>query len=206
MVPVIPGLVAKELVVALVLLAFVFVFSLLINAPLMEKADPSNSPDPAKAPWYFLGIQELIVHLHPYFSVFLIPAFLILAAILFPYTKQKPVEPGIWFISTQTRRNLLITLLFTCIFIPAWIIADEYLLDFHGWIPAIPFWISEGLFPFFIFTGIVYLAGNLRLSRFRLPLNELVMHAFVFFGTAYVLLMVTGIFFRGAGMELVLPF
>jgi hypothetical protein len=181
-------------------------FSLVFNAPLMEKADPSTSPNPAKAPWYFLGIQELIVHVHPYFSVFLIPVSLLAASILFPYAVKKPMGQGIWFISAEVKKKLLRTFIFTCIFIPAWIIADEYLVHFSMWMPGIPYWISEGLIPFLVFSSIIFLAGRRLLKNFNLPFNELVMNAFIFFGAAYVILMITGIFFRGAGMELMLPF
>ena len=206
MVPVIPNLVIKELATGLVLLAFILLFSLLVNAPLMEKADPAISPNPAKAPWYFLGIQELIVHIHPYFSVFLVPTLLLAAAIILPYSGKKPVNQGIWFSSIDAGKVMLRTLVFTCIFIPAWIFADAYLLHFNLWMPRIPYWISEGIIPFGIFTAIAYLAGSNLLKNYKLPFNELIMNVFVFFGVAYLILMITGIFFRGPGMELYLPF
>lgn len=205
-VPVIPNLVIKELATGLALLAFVMLFSLLVNAPLLEKADPSASPNPAKAPWYFLGIQELIIHIHPYFSVFLIPTLLLAVSILIPYSQKKPVNQGIWFSSAGAQKIMTRTLIFTIIFIPAWIFADEFILNFNQWMPVIPVWISEGVIPFLLFCAIVYLAGKYLLNNFKLPFNELVMNGFVFFGTAYVILMITGIFFRGPGMELSLPF
>jgi quinol-cytochrome oxidoreductase complex cytochrome b subunit len=205
-VPVIPDLVVKELVTGLVLLAFVLLFSLLVNAPLLEKADPSTSPNPAKAPWYFLGVQELIVHIHPYFSVFLIPTLLLAASVYFPYLKGKPFNQGVWFSSATARKTMIRTLIFACLFIPAWIFADEFILDFNHWMPGIPAWISEGIFPFVLFSALVYLAGRYILKNNRLAVNELIMNAFVFIGSAYVILMITGIFFRGPGMELALPY
>ncbi|MCB0744603.1 MAG: cytochrome b N-terminal domain-containing protein, partial [Ignavibacteriae bacterium] len=69
----IPNLVAKEFVVALILIAFIFTLSILFNAPLLEKANPNFSPNPAKAPWYFMGVQELMIHFHPLFSAIIIP-------------------------------------------------------------------------------------------------------------------------------------
>ena len=54
-VPVIPNLVLRELVAALVLIAFVMIYSILFDAPLQERANPGMSPNPAKSPWYFLG-------------------------------------------------------------------------------------------------------------------------------------------------------
>jgi len=205
-VPVIPNLVLKELTTALVLLAFVFTLSLLVDAPLKEQANPSVSPNPGKAPWYFLGIQELIVHLHPVFSVFVVPVLLTLGFILIPYSKKKAVNTGTWFSSPSAKKQLLKTLILTLVFIPLWIIADEYFLHFESWLPTLPSWISEGVLPFLMFILIAWLSGWLILNRYRIPYNELIMAGFVFTGMAYVIMMVTSLVFRGPGMQLVIPF
>jgi quinol-cytochrome oxidoreductase complex cytochrome b subunit len=204
MVPVIPELVRKELVTGLLLLAFVFVLSLLANAPLLEKANPTDSPNPAKAPWYFMGIQELIVHVHPFLSAFVIPFLLLIAFILIPYSRKDPVNTGKWFSSPATRRKLVMSFVFTLLLTIAWVVAGEFLPALSELMPGLPVWISEGIIPFFLFTGIVFLAGWFILDRFRIAYNELIMCGFVFIATAYLVLMVTGIFFRGAGMELTL--
>jgi quinol-cytochrome oxidoreductase complex cytochrome b subunit len=202
MVPVIPELVRKELVTALVLLAIILLFSLMVDAPLLEKANPTISPDPAKAPWYFLGIQELIVHIHPLLSVFLVPLLMLLAFILIPYSGRTPVNTGTWFSSPKAKKKLVGTLIFTFILIPAWILVNEFISPLGQWITGAPLWISEGMVPFILFTAIVFLAGWFMLDRYRLPYNELIMNGFVFISAAYLILMVTGIFLRGPGMEL----
>ena len=69
-----PHLVNREFVVAMVLLAFLFIISSLFDAPLRERANPSFSPNPAKAPWYFMGLQELLIHFHPFFAIVVFPA------------------------------------------------------------------------------------------------------------------------------------
>ncbi len=73
MVPTMPNLVFKEFIVALVLIAVLFTFAALFNAPLLEKANPAYSLNPTKAPWYFAGVQELLMHFHPFFAAFIIP-------------------------------------------------------------------------------------------------------------------------------------
>ena len=73
MVPTSPNLVFRELVVALVLVAGVLLTAAVFDAPLLAQANPGMSPNPAKAPWYFMGIQELLVHLHPAFAVLVVP-------------------------------------------------------------------------------------------------------------------------------------
>ena len=61
-VPSVPNLVVRELTVALVIIAGLFVFSVCFDATLAGKANPGMSPNPTKAPWYFSGIQELLQH------------------------------------------------------------------------------------------------------------------------------------------------
>ena len=203
MVPVIPDLVRKELVVAVLLLAFVMLLSLLLDAPLLEKANPAVSPNPAKAPWYFLGIQELIVHVHPFLSAFLLPSLLLVAFILIPYSRKRPVNPGRWFSSPINRRRLIIVLIFTFLLTAAWIIVAEYIPPLGETMPGLPSWVSEGMIPFILFSGIVFLAGWFILDRYKIAYNEMIMNVFVFIATAYLVLMFTGIFLRAEGMELV---
>jgi quinol-cytochrome oxidoreductase complex cytochrome b subunit len=69
--------------------AAVMALALLYNAPLSEVADPSKTPNPAKAPWYFLGIQELVSH-SPALSGILLPSLLVLALLLLPYYDGNP--------------------------------------------------------------------------------------------------------------------
>jgi hypothetical protein len=66
-------LVYREFIIALALIAVVFVFSVFLNAPLLVRANPDFSPNPTKAPWYFAGIQELLLHFHPFAAAFIIP-------------------------------------------------------------------------------------------------------------------------------------
>jgi quinol-cytochrome oxidoreductase complex cytochrome b subunit len=206
MVPTIPNLVMKELSAALILLAIIFTFSLLVNSPLQEKANSSVSPNPAKAPWYFLGIQELIVHIHPVFSVFIIPTLLLVGFVLLSYSKKEAMNKGVWFSSPSSKNTIVTTAIFTIILIPLWIIADEYFLHFYKWLPSVPLWVSEGIIPFILFVCITATAGWKILKKFKMPFNQMVMSGFVFIGTAYFIMMLTSLFFRGPGMELILPF
>ena len=60
-----PHLLVVEFVAALACTAFLLVFSIFVNAPLLELANPNQTPNPSKAPWYFLGLQELLTMFHP---------------------------------------------------------------------------------------------------------------------------------------------
>src|SRR5438477_6194769 len=85
MVMVWPQLVSIELVAILVFTAMLLVLGTVVNAPLDLLANPDRTPNPSKAPWYFLNLQELLLHMHPTLAGVLVPggALVLLAAI--PY-------------------------------------------------------------------------------------------------------------------------
>jgi hypothetical protein len=85
-----PHLLAAEFVAALVCLAFTFVFSVFVNAPLLQLANPNQTPNPSKAPWYFLGLQELLTMFHPMVAGVTIPGVGMIVLILAPYIDKNP--------------------------------------------------------------------------------------------------------------------
>jgi hypothetical protein len=85
-----PHLLVIEFVAALAMTAFVFVFSWLVNAPLLELANFNQTPNPSKAPWYFLGLQELLTMFHPMVAGVTIPGMGIFVLILAPYIDKNP--------------------------------------------------------------------------------------------------------------------
>jgi hypothetical protein len=87
-----PHLLSVEFVAALACLAFVFVFSVFVNAPLLELADYNKTPNPSKAPWYFLGLQELLALFHPMVAGVLIPGIGLAGLALAPYIDRNPSQ------------------------------------------------------------------------------------------------------------------
>jgi menaquinol-cytochrome c reductase cytochrome b/c subunit len=85
-----PHLLAVEFVASLAMTAFVLVFSIFVNAPLLELANPNETPNPSKAPWYFLGLQELLTMFHPMVAGVTIPGMGIFLLILAPYIDRNP--------------------------------------------------------------------------------------------------------------------
>ncbi|MBI2710446.1 MAG: menaquinol-cytochrome c reductase cytochrome b subunit [Actinobacteria bacterium] len=85
-----PHLLAIEFVASLLCLAFLLVFSIFVNAPLQVLANPNLTPNPSKAPWYFLGLQELLTMFHPMVAGVTIPGIGLFALILAPYTDRNP--------------------------------------------------------------------------------------------------------------------
>ena len=85
-----PHLLGPEFVAALACTAFVLVFSVFVNAPLLELANSNQTPNPSKAPWYFLGLQELLTMFHPMVAGVTLPGFGLIGLILAPYTDRNP--------------------------------------------------------------------------------------------------------------------
>jgi menaquinol-cytochrome c reductase cytochrome b/c subunit len=85
-----PHLLVVEFVSLLACSAFLLVFSIVVNAPLLELANINRTPNPSKAPWYFLGLQELLTMFHPMVAGVTIPGIGLFALILAPYTDRNP--------------------------------------------------------------------------------------------------------------------
>ncbi|NNE74160.1 MAG: menaquinol-cytochrome c reductase cytochrome b subunit [Acidimicrobiales bacterium] len=85
-----PHLLVVEFVAALVITAFTLIFSIFVNAPLLELANFNETPNPSKAPWYFLGLQELLTMFHPMVAGVTIPGIGIFVLIMAPYIDKNP--------------------------------------------------------------------------------------------------------------------
>jgi hypothetical protein len=91
-----PHLLIEEFVAMLIVLAALTIFSTFVNAPLRELANPNLTPNPSKAPWYFLGLQELLRYFHPMVAgVLFAPTLVLLALAVAPYVDRNPsTKPG----------------------------------------------------------------------------------------------------------------
>lgn len=85
-----PHLLVVEFAAALFVTAFTLIFSIFVNAPLLELANFNETPNPSKAPWYFLGLQELLTMFHPMVAGVTIPGIGIFLLILAPYIDKNP--------------------------------------------------------------------------------------------------------------------
>jgi len=205
LVPTSPHLTRREGAVALILVAALLVFALLVNAPLEARANPGLSPNPAKAPWYFMGLQELLVHFHPVFAVLVIPLIVAVLLVRLPDRLAGAASEGVWFVSAIGRRmGRTAALLGASITVGA-VLADEYLLDTARWLSSLPPLLTTGLLPFVVFAGIAWGLTRVLARRHGGGHEENVQAAFIGLLAAFLVLTVIGIAFRGAGMALAWP-
>lgn len=89
-----PYLVRLEMLVGTACMAFMTVWSIVVDAPLEEPANPTKTPNPSKAPWYFLGLQELLVYFDPWFAGVVLPGMIIVGLMIIPYVDINPKGNG----------------------------------------------------------------------------------------------------------------
>jgi hypothetical protein len=89
-----PYLVRLEFLCAIVTIVALTVWSIVIDAPLEEAANPTKTPNPSKAPWYFLGLQDILVYFDPWFAGVVAPVLIIVGLMLIPYLDVNPKGNG----------------------------------------------------------------------------------------------------------------
>jgi quinol-cytochrome oxidoreductase complex cytochrome b subunit len=205
MVPTYPDLLLREAAMALAAIAGVLVLSLLFDAPMGPPANPGLSPNPTKAPWYFGGIQELLMHFHPSFAL-LIAAALVFGAFCLPYLNYREAPAGVWFASANGRRTALISAVAAAVVTPLAVVLDNYAFDFSATMPDWPRAFSLGLVPTALLIAVVAGLYVLMKKKFQASRLESVQAVFVFLAVGWVISTATCVFFRGPGMKLRWPF
>jgi len=89
-----PDLVYTEMLCMIILTIVMIVWSIALRAPLEEAANPTSSPNPAKAPWYFLGLQEMLVYFDPWLAGVVLPTLIIVGLMAIPYIDTNPKGNG----------------------------------------------------------------------------------------------------------------
>ena len=168
------------------------VFSLLFNAPLEGIADPTHTPNPAKAPWYFLGLQELLHYFPPVVAGVLVPSLLIIALIVIPYFNIN-IEANGLFLKDRTKR-----VRWFCV---AALGMLAFLLAFHVYVAVA---------PTVLVALAMIVAANSRPdspSRMRryLAKKPLAYWIMTWFLLELIVLTAVGTWFRGPGWSWVLP-
>jgi len=96
-----PDLVYTELICLTLCTVFLVVWAIVLKAPLEPPANPTNIPNPSKAPWYFLGLQELLVYFDPWIAGVLLPGLIIVGLIALPYIDKNPLGNGYYTVKER---------------------------------------------------------------------------------------------------------
>ncbi len=91
-----PHLVSREFLAMIVTILLLVGWSLVVDAPLEEIANPNDTPNPAKAPWYFLGLQEMLVYFDPWIAGVMLPLLIVAGLVMIPYLDPNPGGVGIY--------------------------------------------------------------------------------------------------------------
>ena len=182
----------------------VFLFSLVKQAPLEEIANPLVTTDPAKAPWYFIGLQELLEHMHPTLAGVIIPTLLVLFLVALPYLDPSHASVGVWFSSARGKRIVALTALYTLMVMSAYIALDNRFSLRELLREAAPPWVSQWLLPATILAVLVGLPA-LVLWRRKANVRELMLALFTIMLISAIVFTVSGFLFRGPGFKLYWP-
>ena len=151
-----PDLVYIEFIALLLFMVFLIVWSLLAQAPLEEPANPASTPNPSKAPWYFLGLQEMLVYFDPWIAGIIFPMFIIVGMMAIPYMDINPKGDG--YYSFKERRVGYF------IFMYGWLVLWLYLIIVGTFFRG-PNWNFFGPFEFWDPHKVVAL-NNINLSEY----------------------------------------
>ena len=188
-----PHLLARELVAFLAVTLVLVVVSIAFDAPLEAIANPNVTPNPAKAPWYFLGLQELLHYYSPFTSGVLLPGLAVLALAAVPYFDMNLVRAKLW--GARRKRRLL----------RLWMVLSgcTAVLAFGGahpvWPLIVPLWLVGGVMSLGAFPRRRGGFGRWLTSR------SLPFWIFTWFVIVSVVLTVIGVYFRGPNWAFTLP-
>jgi quinol-cytochrome oxidoreductase complex cytochrome b subunit len=194
-----PHLLIREVSQALVIVAIVVVLAAAFGAPLGERANPGMSPNPAKAPWYFVGFQELLIHFHPTFAVLIIPLLAFIGLIALPYLSSDEEQDGAWFLSRSGRHTSILAAAIAAFATPLLILLDERLGS------GAAGWFTGGLLPLTVLAAAIAVLGAAAKRRYGTTINETIQTVVVLLAVAFAVLTLIGVWFRGEGMALTWP-
>ncbi len=191
----VPHLVMREIVAFCVLVGAIALLSYLVDAPLRDVANPSKTPNPAKAPWYFLGLQELLHYYPPIISGIVLPGLAVLALMVVPYFDINIHRPA--FLSgAHFRRHLA----------AVWAVGIVLIVGFLVSSAAGPVWPLIGTTLFLLMViSVPLVAGRERGPGRWIATRSLPFWIFTWFVLSAVVLTVIGTFFRGPGWSFVMP-
>ncbi len=213
-----PHLMIRQFLASVVVTLNILLLAVLINGPLDQLANPEKTPNPSKAPWYFLNLQELLLHMSPDLAGVIIPTLALVGIAAIPYLDNKPEGAGVWFYSRKGIPITIFTFIYTFIAEIALVLVDAQ-FPAKTWFAnivsgIIPDPATQGIvvqaFAGYIYplTLIAVLTGILvliMLKVWKANRTEIIIALFTGFVASYTLLTIIGTAFRGPSMSLYWP-
>lgn len=180
-----PHLIVREIILFQLVVIALSLTAIFFDAPLESIANPVETPNPAKAPWYFLGLQELLHYFPPIVAGVLLPSLVVVALLVIPYARVNLEAQPLWATSSRSKLSIILVV----------VLGLTVLFGAFGcWPVAI---------PTVIIGGVALIAKRRRPQwLWEVTLPEWIMTWFV---VVAVILTVIGTFFRGPGWSWVWP-
>ena len=197
-----PHLLFRLVVLFQGVLVVTMLLGVFFDAPLEELANPVHPPNPAKAPWYFLGLQELVSYSALVGGV-VVPGLLILGLMSIPYVDRESDGEGVWFTAPRGKRVALWSFVGTAPFTGLLIFLNAR-LGLRRFVPEPPQLLADLLNPATLLLVAIAVA-SLLVGRRTGSRRMAAIALFSCFLSAYILLMVIGTFFRGPNWDWIWP-
>lgn len=220
-----PYLVSIEAIMAVAMILALTLMSTFVNAPLLDLANPDHTQNPAKAPWYFLGLQELLLHMHPALAGVVVPTAALVLLAMIPYIDRDRRGSGIWFSTKKGVPIAIFAAIYTTVIEVFLVVVDEFfkfpgmpegsyrigpsltwlLSNTTGISSEYVSWFGEILLPLVFMIAIPWVLVVLVQRRFKPNTREIMIALYTFYLVSFIVLSLVGTAFRGESMHLVWP-
>jgi menaquinol-cytochrome c reductase cytochrome b/c subunit len=206
-----PHLLVIEFIAAMLWFIGLFVIAAAFNAPLQDHSTPDCTPNPSKAPWYLLNLQELLLHMDKGLAGVVVPTIWIVFMMAIPYIDRSREGVGIWFTSPRGKRVTYFATVYATVITFSLIIFDKILKD-HGYIAFASEYLPGGkqLIPDYIIpitTMIVLSIALVVLVKviFHGNTRDWMIAVWTGFVCVFLVLTIVGTSMRGPGMDMYAP-
>lgn len=194
-----PHLLLRELSLFAWTTAAFIALSIVIDAPLLGPANADLPENPAKAPWYFLGLQELVSY-SAFVGGLLLPLVAVVGLALIPYLDREEAGVGLWFGAPGDRKVALWSTAFGLAVTLPLLAVTVTLGWLRAWVPDIPQWVILAVNPGTVLLGL-YVAWSLATWRVTGSSRASAVALFTLFLIGFVVLTIMGTFLRGPNWE-----
>jgi len=206
-----PHLLVIEFIAAMLWSIGLFVIAAAFNAPLQDHATPDCTPNPSKAPWYLLQLQELLLHMDKGLAGVIVPTIWLTFMAVIPYIDRSREGVGIYFTSANGKRIAIFAAVYTTVITFSLILLDAF-LKAHGYIefatehfPGGKQLLPNYLIPTATMIGLSILLVLIVKRLWGANTREWMIAIFTGFVAVYLVLVVVGTSMRGPGMDLFAP-